>query len=96
MTNKERLQEIEDRWSTFKHWTEKQMIREKNDTLYADSAGLDVEWLIARVKSLTEALEQINKSNYLKNISILTSFPAQNAAVWEIQIIARKALEDEE
>lgn len=42
---------------------------------------------------LTEALNKILNKEYLKNTIILTSYPPQNAAVCDIQNIAKEALD---
>jgi hypothetical protein len=39
-----------------------------------------------------KALEEINNPKRLKDMSFLASNPPQNAAIWEVQVIAREAL----
>lgn len=46
------------------------------------------------IKRLREALKMILDPKRLRDVSKLASNPPQNAAVWDIQVIARAALKD--
>lgn len=94
MTKTRRIYDIEGRWKAFKHWTERQMIRESNDTLYSDSAGPDIEWLIARVRKLEKVLKKAPNldANAFEALRPISSFCHEYDS-WIVD--ARSALEND-
>jgi len=85
MTHKEQLEEID---KILIEYTQPNSLIDSGNLFYAATTLRD------RVRVLTEALEKINDPKRLRDRSCLSSNPPQNAAVWDILNIARKALED--